>query len=99
MLKELQLKYGEAFNWFEPSSKRVLEVQLAKELIPEHPLFGLSLKAVGKNERNDDVLFSDSKDYYLIHLTWSAGTKNYPHYRKIDTETIRSALEEDYLYN
>lgn len=97
MLELLIEKYGKGFTWFEPSNKLAFENQLCKELIPEHPLYGKKLYVVAKSERNDDVLFSDLYDYYLIHLTWAMGTKDYPHYQRIKAESILSYLEEDYL--
>lgn len=98
MFCKLQEKYGEDFNWFEPTNEAAFEAQLKKELIPSHRLFGIALKAVGKNSRNDDVLFRDEIDFYIIHLTWTTGTKDYPKYKKIYAGDIYYALEQDYLY-
>ena len=98
MLKELQDRYGEEFNWFEPLNKESFEIELLKELVPTHLLFGISLKAVAKNDRNDDVLFYDGVDFYLIHLTWNKGTDDYPHYKKISADILKFVLEQDYLY-
>lgn len=97
MFSELQEKYGEDFNWLEPTNEATFEAQLKKELVPLHPLFEIALKAVGKNSRNDDVLFRDEIDFYIIHLTWVTGTKDYPKYKKIYAGEIYSALEQDYL--
>lgn len=98
MFRELQEKYGEDFNWFEPTNATAFDAQLKKELIPLHSLFGITLKAVGKNSRNDDVLFREEIDFYIIHLTWATGTKDYPKYKKIYASEICSVLEQDYLY-
>lgn len=98
MFNKLQKKHGEDFNWFEPSNKIVFGVELKKELTPLHALFGLTLKAIGKNDRNDDVLFTDGADFYIIHLTWATAAEDYPHYKKILADDIDTVLEQDYLH-
>ena len=79
----MQEKYGEDFNWFVPTNEVAFEAQLKKELVPSHFLFGITLKAVGKNSRNDDVLFCDGIDFYIVHLTWAIGTEEFPKYKKV----------------
>ena len=54
--------------------------------------------AVAKSERNDDVLFWDGVDYYIVHLTWGKGNAHFPIYKIIHQNDIIEYLENDYLY-
>ncbi len=80
MLEKLREKYGEDFSWYEFTGnnlrKQIFENRLRAELTPEHSLFEKfkDLVAVAKSERNDDVLFWDGVDYYIVHLTWGKET-------------------------
>lgn len=56
------------------------------------------LVAVAKSERNDDVLFWDGVDYYIVHLTWGKGNAHFPIYKIIHQNDIIEYLENDYLY-
>ena len=56
------------------------------------------LMAVAKSERNDDVLFWDGVDYYIVHLTWGKGNTHFPIYKIIHQNDIIEYLENDYLY-
>lgn len=48
------------------------EMELAKELHPDHPLYGVEVKAIALRTDQDDFLFQieDSEYYAVIHLTW-----------------------------
>lgn len=104
MLEQLIEKYGEDFSWFELADnsnlKQSLEKRLIIELVPEHDLYskGKKIIAVAKNERNDDVLFGEGQEYYIVHLTWSTGSANFPKYKKVNRDEIVAFLENDYLY-
>lgn len=104
MLEKLRDKYGEDFSWYEifenDVQKQRLEERLNLELTPAHDLFekGKCLVAVAKSERNDDVLFWDGKDYYIVHLTWGAGNARFPSCKIIRENDIFVYLENDYLY-
>ena len=104
MLEKLREKYGEDFSWYEFTGsnlrKQVFENRLRTELTPEHSLFekAKDLMAVAKSERNDDVLFWDGVDYYIVHLTWGKGNAHFPIYKIIRQNDIIEYLENDYLY-
>lgn len=104
MLEELQEKYGEEFSWYElmgnDVQRQMLEERLKLELTSAHGLFekGKDLVAVAKSERNDDVLFWDGKDYYIVHLTWGTGNDDFPSYKIVHPNDIMVYLENDYLY-
>lgn len=104
MLEKLREKYGEDFSWYEflahDVQKQRLEERLNLELTSAHDLFekGKDLAAVAKSERNDDVLFCDGKDYYIVHLTWGTVNACFPSYKIIHENDIAAYLENDYLY-
>ena len=83
-------KYGDEFNWYIPNDLSSLETQLNNELSVEHELFSERLVAVAKSTSNDDVLFTNGKHYFIVHLTWCKGNGTYPLYEK--TDTLEQAL-------
>lgn len=52
-----------------------LERELAREVGPEHALFGVSARAAASCHHCDDVIFETGDGYAVVHLTW---TKNPP---------------------
>lgn len=104
MIERLLEKYGEDFLWFELADnvklKQFLEKRLITELVPEHDLYskGKNYIAIAKNEGNDDVLFQEGQEYYIVHLTWSTGSVNFPKYKKFCGDEIVAYLENDHLY-
>ena len=70
-------------EWLEPwwdvseqeaDYRQKFEQQLLVEVGPDHVLYGLTLKMVGKRDGSDDVLFSiedGSRRVVMVHLTWS----------------------------
>lgn len=57
----------------DPAIERALEVELQRELKPDHQLFGLPLKAIGRRRDCDDVLYAiqdGSGRVADVHLTW-----------------------------
>lgn len=69
-------------GWWAPLGEHApaLESELACELAGDHPLSGIALRAAGRSERNDDVLFAFRTDsrVALVHLTWSGKTERAP---------------------
>lgn len=95
-LNYLNGKYDD-FNWFVPENKGVFIAELEKELCENHKLYGLKLDVVLKNERNDDVLFTDRYRYYIVHLTWAGKRDGYPNYEIIHKDDLITCLEKSYL--
>jgi hypothetical protein len=57
------------------------EAELARELKSGHPLFNVSVKAIGRREDQDDVLFQIERrgaEVAEVHLTWSGKQENPP---------------------
>ncbi len=51
------------------------EEELARELRPGHPLYGVKAVSVARRTDNDDVLFAlfgHSSRFAVVHLTWSS---------------------------
>lgn len=100
-IEELYQKYSDDFSWsdLEKEQAKAFERQLTAEVITEHELYHLlnKLIAVAKNERNDDVMFTDGTRFYNVHLTWNKGTVIYPKYSIIENEELISFFEDDYL--
>ena len=51
-----------------------VEGELARELGPGHPLHGKRVRALGRRQDCDDVLFEllDSGECAVVHLTWTS---------------------------
>ena len=48
------------------------DVELQREIGPDHPLFQRPARAIAKRDANDEVLFElDSGQLALVHLTWA----------------------------
>jgi hypothetical protein len=69
-----------SFPWQEPwasfpdGARAAYQLQLARELVPAHPLFNSQLVLLGKHEGTDDVLVQrEDGSLAVVHLTW-AGT-------------------------
>lgn len=90
MFEVLYKKYGKDFCWWSPSDMTSLEQQLQKELVNGHKLFGKQFVALGRSSENDDVLFTDGCRYFIVHLTWSQGDIQFPHY--LEFESLSDAL-------
>ncbi len=53
-----------------------LVVELEREIVRNHPLFGRKVQAIAQRTDSDDVLFAVECDagpvqYAVVHLTWS----------------------------
>jgi hypothetical protein len=61
--------------WIEPHSPNGLELELQRELAPQHVLYGKAVKALAVRRDRDDVLFSIEDAvrvrYAVVHLTWT----------------------------
>lgn len=62
--------------WWECSidESTAMTAQLQRELSPEHPLYGVTAKAVARTGARDDVLFEltgHESPLAHVHLTWS----------------------------
>lgn len=102
MFDELNGKYGDDFNWFCPDKLHLFEKELKLELNESHNLFGMELKAVAKCESNDNVLFTSSGKFYIVHLTWKMGIESngFPRYKEFDNiHDAFSFIEKDYIDN
>ena len=86
MFEKLNQLY-EYFCWWQirdENLKESLKKQLIKETGPESNLYSIrdNLIAVAKSDRQDDVLFSDGDNYYVVHLTYNSNkSSGYPLYR------------------
>jgi hypothetical protein len=75
-----------SFPWQEPwaalpeSTRSALQLQLARELVPGHPLFGGQLTLLGQHGATDDVLVQgEDGRLATVHLTWGGpGDRQYP---------------------
>jgi hypothetical protein len=57
------------------------ERELYSELASDHPLYGLHLAALAKNDGSDDVLFQamdGSSRIVVVHLTWARHSETLP---------------------
>ena len=100
MLESLNQQY-EDFCWWQIEDERLkesLKKQMIKEVGTQSDLFLIkdNLVAVAKSERQDDVLFSDGDNYYVIHLAYSSGGD--PRYKVLRQHELRDYLEW-YYYN
>ena len=58
-----------------------LERELSRELSAGHPLFGLSVRALGRRQDRDDVLFAvadGTERAAVVHLTWTSRAEQWP---------------------
>ena len=71
--------------WYAISSESSLhaEIELRREIIREHPLYGVKVKAVARREDCDDYLFFLPDNPFplaVVHLTYQRETTpNFPH--------------------
>jgi len=83
-------------DWLEPwrpleDSVRAaaMESQLVREVTAGHPLAGVRVAAIGIADHPDDILFrlmDGSGRFATVHLTWKAGSVNWPFTRVFDNE-------------
>ena len=62
---------------------RSLHDELRREASRQHPLYGVTARAVARRQDNDDVLFelfgSDAPaEFAVVHLTWSGHPDQFP---------------------
>lgn len=103
LIRELEEKYGEDFNWSVISASNKFFVEEAgKEIKNGHFLYGKRLYSIAKCDSNDDVLFITEKLqdnlYIILHLTYHTnGDTVYPKcvvFKKLDE--IRGYIEKQY---
>ena len=81
----------------EPHSPDGLELELQREVAPEHALHGKSAAALAVARDRDDVLFAvteaGSLRYAIVHLTWSGKTEPCPWPATTFFESLEQWLE------
>ena len=91
------------FCWWQirdENLKESLKKQLIKETGPESDLFLIkdNLVAVAKSDRQDDVLFSDGDNYYVVHLTYNTNKSGgYPPYKVLEQSELMDYMK--WYYN
>lgn len=73
MISEVELIWRSPWEPVSGPSAARLEAELALELSPAHPLYGVRASALGKCTDSDDVLFSLVNGpalFAVVHLTW-----------------------------
>lgn len=99
MFSNLIDKYGDDFNWWIPNNRDFLDKQIKQELVKEHELYGKNLKAIAKCESNDEVLYKSENKFYIIHLLWKKGNKEFPSYIEFaNLEEAIDYIEKKYIY-
>ena len=78
---ERLIQLYEDFCWWQIKDENLKESfkkQLIKETGPESDLFSImdNLVAVAKSDRQDDVLFSDGDNYFVVHLTYNTNNSS-----------------------
>jgi hypothetical protein len=66
-----------------PAQVAGMERQLGRELAAGHPLFGLPVRALGRRQDCDDVLFAiedGTGRVAVVHLTWTSNPPERPPY-------------------
>src|ERR1051325_11296811 len=82
----MSLDSGNKIDWLEPwypikHDEQALVAELAREVGPQHPLFGERAVPVARRRDCDDVLFAlpgSQKLLALVHLTWSGQRETNP---------------------
>ena len=99
LLKKLEEKYGDDFNWGILNDDHFLN-ELNSELKPDHPLHGKVRKALARCYSQDDFLFLlDDGSYAIVHLTFSKNnTGRFPlHVIFADPQSTVDHIEKDHL--
>lgn len=102
MFERLDQQY-EDFCWWQikdESLKESLKKQMLKEVGPTSDLYIIkdNLVAVAKSDRQDDVLFSDGENYYVVHLTYSSQIfSGNPRYKVLKQSELLDYME--WYYN
>ena len=68
--------------------------ELNRELNPNHPLYGVTVKILAKRQDRDDILLEHNNEYYIVHLTWSGKlepgefpvTKHFPNLKALSNQ-------------
>lgn len=80
-------------DWLNPwgpvdgNGAAALERELSRELKLSHPLYGKPVRAIGRRDDSDDVLFAlgdGSTRVAVVHLTWT-GSREHPPWPQWET--------------
>ena len=101
MFEKLNQLY-EDFCWWEIEDehlKESLKMQMIQEVGTTSDLYKIknNLVAVAKSDRQDDVLFSDGDNFYVVHLTYSNNSGLYPRYKILKQGELMDYME--WYYN
>ena len=101
MFEKLNQLY-EDFCWWEIEDehlKESLKMQMIQEVGTTSDLYKIknNLVAVAKSDRQDDVLFSDGDNFYVVHLTYSNNSSLYPRYKILKQSELMDYME--WYYN
>lgn len=86
-------------NWFYNSNNDFFEKELKRELNNEHFLYNKDLKAILKNECNDDVIYYiNDGSFVIVHLTYQVeSSSRFPRYEVFnDIEELKEFLRIEY---
>ena len=100
LLKKLQEKHGDEFNWGVVEDDNYLLDELSSELTSDHPLYGKARKALARCYSQDDVLFLlNDNSYANVHLTYSKNNIGGcpSHIVFPDLQSAIDNIEEEYL--
>jgi hypothetical protein len=89
----------------QPDIQAALEAELQRELGPGHFLAGRAMRAIGRRDDCDDVLYrlSGAKGFAVVHLTWSRsrevdavwpGARLLPDENAVNVDCIRPDADE-----
>jgi len=71
------------------------------EVSSGHMLSGQSLKVLAKREDQDDILISNDRCFFVVHLTWTGKVEKlpYPNTELYESmEQLNAKLEADSVY-
>ena len=102
MFEKLNQLY-EDFCWWEIEDehlKESLKMQMIQEVGTTSDLYKIknNLVAVAKSDRQDDVLFSEGDNFYVVHLTYNNNNSSlYPRYKILKQGELMDYME--WYYN
>jgi hypothetical protein len=65
----------------DPEQSKGMAHELRRELSPDHALFGLPVRAIGRRQDRDDVLYAiedGTERVAVVHLTWTRSPPESP---------------------
>lgn len=102
MFEKLNLLYDDLCWWEieDEHLKELLKMQVIQEIGISSDLFLIknNLVAIAKSDRQDDVLFSDGENYYVVHLTYNTNNSSkYLRYKMLKQNELMDYME--WYYN